>query len=256
MNLLALQSDFRSWLTGASDDAGRRLAGARDAGLHVYQNNYRAQLVGCLEQTYPCLRAFIGNEAFLRAAIAHVDRRPPSAWTLDAYGERFGETLATLYPDNPDVHELAWIEWAMNTAFVARDSQPLDAATLGTVDWDSARLLFAPSLRLAPLTTNAVELWSALNDGQQPPEACMLEQAGAMLVWRPALLVRIRVLDRASHDALAHARRHGRFDMLCAFLVGRLGEEAGVAQAGALLADWIGSELVVGVASEEAAHAS
>lgn len=256
MSLLALQSDFRSWLTGASGDAGRRLAGARDAGLRVYQNNYRAQLVGCLEQTFPCLRAFVGPDAFLRAAVSHIDRRPPSAWTLDAYGERFGETLVALYPDNPDVHELAWIEWAMNTAFVAHDSLPLDAATLGAVEWDSARLLFAPSLRLAPLTTNAVDIWSALNEGREAPEARMLEQAGAMLVWRPALLVRIRVLDRATHEALSHARQHGRFDMLCALLVERLGEQAGVAEAGALLADWIGSEVVVGLAPGEDDHAS
>jgi hypothetical protein len=35
MNLAALQGDFRSWLTVAADDAGRRLAGAGDAGLYV-----------------------------------------------------------------------------------------------------------------------------------------------------------------------------------------------------------------------------
>lgn len=253
MNLQALQHDFRSWLSTASGDAGRRLAGSTDApGLAVYQNNYRAQLVGCLEQTYPCLRAFVGAEVFLRAAVAHIGRCPPSAWTLDAYGEHFGTTLAELYPDNPDLHELAWIEWNANTAFVAADSHALDLSSLGAVDWDSARLAFAPSLRLAPLSTNAVELWSALNEGSEAPEACMLPEPGGLLVWRPGLKVRLRMLDYGDYEALQQARRHGRFDALCALLVERLGEDAGVAAGGALLADWIGSAIVVGL--EGGAH--
>jgi hypothetical protein len=248
MKLQALQHDFRDWLSAASRDAGTRLAGGEDApGLAVYQNNYRAQLVGCLQQTYPCLRRFIGDEAFLCAAVAHIERCPPSAWTLDAYGEHFGATLAGLYPDNPNLHELAWIEWAANTAFVAADSRALDLATLGAVDWDSARLLFAPSLRLAPLSTNAVELWAALNEGSEAPESSMLEEGAAMLVWRPGLKVRIRVLEYGDYEALQQARRHASFAALCGMLVDRLGEAAGVAAGGALLADWIGSEIVVGL---------
>jgi len=243
MNLLALQHDFRNRLTAAAPPA----ASPASPGLAVYRNNYRVQLVGCLEQTFPCLRAFVGDDVFRQAAAAHVARHPPHAWTLDAYGERFGDTLAHLYPDNPDVHELAWIEWAMNTAFVAPDAAPLDPATLASVDWDRATLAFAPSLRLAPLATNAADIWSAQQEGRALPEAAMLSAPGGVLVWRRGFTVRLRVLDEATHDALAHARKHGRFDALCALLVAQLGEEAGPAQAGALLADWIGGDIVVAV---------
>jgi hypothetical protein len=44
-----------------------------------------------------------------------------------------------------------------------------------------------------------------------------------------------------------HAQSNGSFPSLCEMLMVRLGEEQGVAKAGELLADWIGSELVVGV---------
>ena len=119
MKLATMQRQMRGWLLNGAEANAVRLAGEDRAGLHVYQNNYRSQLAGCLEQTFPHLRTLMGHEAFLHAAVAHIARRPPQAWTLDAYGERFGETLRALHPDNPDVHELAWIEWALTTAFVA-----------------------------------------------------------------------------------------------------------------------------------------
>jgi hypothetical protein len=37
---------------------------------------------------------------------------------------------------------------------------------------------------------------------------------------------------------------------LCALLVERVGEEQGIASAGAMLADWLGSELITGVENE------
>ena len=153
MNLHSMQRDFRRWLTVADGLSARRLAdGSR--GLDVYQNNYRVQLMGCLEATYPHLRTFIGDAAFRHAAAVHIQRNPPRAWTLDAYGAGFEATLRTVFPDNPDLHELAWIEWSLATAFVARDAAPLDPARLAHVDWDRTRLGFAPSLQ-APIPMTA-----------------------------------------------------------------------------------------------------
>nr|GFB56186.1 hypothetical protein [Tanacetum cinerariifolium] len=83
------------------------------AGLAVYQNNYRAQLVSCLEHAFPQLRSWLGEEAFRHTAIDHIEHFPPYAWTLDAYAEHFDETLRRRFPENPDIHELAWIEQAL-----------------------------------------------------------------------------------------------------------------------------------------------
>jgi len=253
MNLHAMQRDFRRWLTAADVPAARRLAGADRAGLEVYQNNYRVQLVGCLETTYPHVRTYIGDAAFHRAAVHHVTRHPPRAWTLDAYGAGFERTLRALWPDNPDVHELAWLEWAQATAFVARDTVPLDPARLAAVDWDRARLDFAPSLHLARLTTNAADVWSALQAGAVGPDpapaAALLPEPKGVAVWRRGFVTRLRVLDPLAYDALVLARAQRNLAAPCAMLVERLGDDDGVARAGALLADWIGSELLVRVSA-------
>jgi hypothetical protein len=253
MNLHAMQRDFRRWLTKADASAAHRLAGTGRDGLDVYQNNYRVQLVGCLETTYPHLRTFIGDAAFHHAAVHHVTRHPPRAWTLDAYGAGFEQTLRALWPDNPDLHELAWLEWALATAFVARDTAPLDPARLAAVDWDRARLGFTPSLQLARLTTNAADIWSALEAGavglDAAPAAALLPEPVGVAVWRRGFVARLRVLDPPAYDALVLARAQRSLAAPCAMLVERLGANDGVAQAGALLADWIGSELLVRVSA-------
>ncbi|MGY2374441.1 HvfC/BufC family peptide modification chaperone [Pseudomonas sp. SDO524_S393] len=246
MNLAELQQTFRQWLVDASDESARLLGNHR-AGLAVYQNNYRAQLVGCLEQAFPNLRRWVGEDAFLTASIRHIDAFPPHAWTLDVYPEAFYRTLKAHFPHNPDVHELGWIEWALNEAFVAADAPALALDALAEVDWDTAVLQLAPSLRCRAITTNAEAIWSALWQEAPLPEAEMLAEPGGMLVWRRQFTSRLRPVDALELQALLHLQADGSFAGLCEFLVARLGEEAGVTQAGEYLATWLGSELIVGV---------
>jgi len=247
MKLADMQRDFQSWLVDASEEAADRLSVHAAAGLAVYQNNYRTQLVNCLKHTFPNLQTWLGEEEFRNAAIAHIDKYPPHAWTLDAYAEDFGQTLRERFPNNPDIHELAWIELALGEAFVARDAQPLTLDALATVDWDNAKLRLTPSLRVQVMTTNVEAIWSALCEELTPPPSEMLAEAGGLMVWRRQFTSRLREIDGLEYAALVQLQRNGSFVDLCEMLVARLGEEDGVAKAGSLLAGWLGSELIVGV---------
>jgi hypothetical protein len=247
MTLAELQRDFRSWLVDASDDAAASLDPRSGAGLSVYQNNYRAQLVSCLESAFPLLRMQLGDEAFLHVAATHIEAYPPHAWTLDDYPDDFGDTLASIFPDNPDLHELAWLEHALAAAFVAPDAKSLSVDALATVDWDKARLRLAPSLRSRTATTNADEVWSALNAGTPPPESEMLAEAGGLIVWRRAYMSYLLRVDALERDALLHLQHDGRFASLCEMLVERLGEVDGVTKAGMLLSGWFERELIAGI---------
>jgi hypothetical protein len=247
MTLAELQRDFRSWLTSASEASATRLGGGAMAGLDIYQNNYRAQLVGCLEEAFPKVRAWTGDEIFHNAVITHIDSHPPHAWTLDAYPSGFGETLASLFPKNPDLHELAWIEWSLSEVFVAADAQPLNLDALATVDWDTARLSLTPSLRTREVTTNAESIWSALWEETLVPEGEMLGVPGGLLIWRRQFTSRLKQVDALELEALLQLKQQGSFSCLCDWLVERLGETEGVATAGELLANWLASELITGV---------
>lgn len=249
MKLADLQQDFRDWLVTASTETAIRLGGGAAAGWAVYQNNYRASLLGCLEVTYPHVRTFIGDDAFREAAVAHIDSHPPLGWTLDAYGSDFTDTLTMLLPRNPDVHELAWIEWSLSEAFVASDATPIATAALVDMDWDEARLTLSPSLRSRATLTNAEAIWSALQEERLAPEAEMLATPAGLIVWRTGFTCRLRQVDAVELAALRTLRDDDRFAALCEMLADRLGEEAGIARAGSLLADWLGTGIVTGVAA-------
>ena len=256
MTLAEMQQNFRDWLVAPTDELARRLAAPDSPGLPVYQNNYRAQLVGSLEASFPHVRAWMGAEAFHYAAVTHIDRNPPHAWTLDAYPDEFGVTLAELFPYNPDIHELAWIEAALNAAFVAQDAEPLTPADLAGIDWESARLQLAPSLQTHVATANAETIWWAMSGNQQRPEGEMLAEPQGLVVWRRGLVSCLRSVDMLQLDALRHLQTHGSFAALCELLVARLGEDEGIARAGALLAGWLGSEMITGAGADQAPPAN
>lgn len=247
MSLGALQRDFVQWLRGDVEDAPPPFGPAAAAGLAIYRNNYRAALVACLEHGFARTGQWLGGAAFREACVTHVRRVPPGSWTLDAYGRDFPATLARLHPLDPEVAELATLELALADAFVAADAEirlPRDGRA---IDWDRAVLAFHPSIGLHPLTTNAPAIWSALDADIMPPPAARLPEPATLLVWRRGEVSRFETIDRAEARALLACRSGLTFGALCMETVRELGEEAGVATAGAWLGRWIAQALIVGV---------
>ena len=251
MSLLALQRDFRSWLTTESADAGARLETDPAPGLSVYLNNYRASLMGCLAESFKITRAWLGDEAFEAAAANHIDRLPPHSWTLDAYARDLPATLALRYPDDPEVADLARLECALGFAFVGRDADAIDPATLTAIDWDTAVLRFVPTLDLLDVTTNAAAIWSAITSEERPPAAALLPEPTCIAIWRNALTPAFRTLDIDEASALRLMMSGRGFGELCAILIDQHGEEEGPAMAGAFLGQWLRDGTVSAIALPE-----
>lgn len=247
MSLLALQRDFRHWLAEESGEAATRIGEAARPGLGVYLNNYRAQLVSCLEESFERVRLWLGDERFESIAAAHIDLTPPHGWTLDAYADGFPDTLDRLFADDPEVVELGWLDLALSRAFVGADAEPVDPAALGGVDWDNAVLRLTPTLQTRRFETNAGAIWSALSAEVSPPPIERLPEAATMIVWRKEFVSCFRTAEAGEGRALDLARGGASFGTLCAALIEDLGESVGVAAAGAMLGRWIGDGLVVAV---------
>ncbi|MET0984957.1 MAG: DNA-binding domain-containing protein, partial [Steroidobacteraceae bacterium] len=206
MSLLSLQRDMRAWLTTGTESAAARFEPGARAGLGIYQNNYRAQLITCLAETFQRVQTWLGEEEFLAAAARHIDTSAPSDWTLDNYGRDFPHTLRACYPEDPEVAELAWLDRALADAFVGPDVEPVSPHSLGAIDWDPAVLQFNPTLQFAQVITNSTAIWSALSAGNVPPVLEWLPQPAAVLVWRKEFTSRFRTLDAVEERAIAHAR--------------------------------------------------
>ena len=250
MSLLALQRGFRDWLVSADESAAAALGGG--PGTLVYQNNYRTALVSSLAETFQRLALWLGNEAFESAAARYIDARPPSSWTLDAYGEDFTDFIATLWPDDPEVAEIALIDWTVGQVFVSPDAaalapEALAPEALTVADWETAVIRAVPSLLVLPITTNADAIWQALATGEAPPPEEMAERGTALLVWRQGLEPVFRRADEHERDVLAWSAAGQGFAAICERLAASLGEEAAVTTAGTLLGRWLAEGMVAAV---------
>jgi hypothetical protein len=244
MSLLGVQRDMRAWLDNGREETAAAFSVGTRAGLDIYQNNYRSQLANCLEESFPVTLAWLGDRAFYTAIVAHVEAVPPSSWTLDHYARGFPLTLARLFPGDPEVGDLAFLECALGEAFVARDCAPLDC-NLTEVDWDRAAFTFAPSLTVHPLSTNAPAIWLALNDGHEPPAMSQLRAAGALLVWRSDEACRFRATDYQERDALLFLMGGAStFGTLCA----SLGVKR-VEQIGQWLGRWLADGMIAAIST-------
>ncbi|HMA48492.1 MAG TPA: DNA-binding domain-containing protein, partial [Magnetospirillaceae bacterium] len=235
MTLARLQQDFCAYLLDRPNRIETEVAGD----LEVYHHAYRAQLLNCLRDTFEKSWSWLGDEAFEAAARAHIEAHPPHAWTLNVYGEGFDRTLAEHHPEDPEIAELAWLEWALRRAFDGPDADSVDPAVLATIDWENAVLHLVPTVRLGSVITNCAALWSALAEDETPPPAQRLPGPAAIRVWRKGLSAKYRSIDAVEERALRLVLGGADFAQLCAVLAAELGDERGTAEIGRILGIWL-----------------
>jgi hypothetical protein len=223
------------------------------AGMAIYRNNYRTALVDALRETYARTARWVGEDAFRQAAAHHLILHPPASWTLDAAGLGFDATLADLFPDDREVSELAWAEWAMLQVFGARDAVPLDAASFaaataefGEAEWDGLRLQFMPRLATRVITQDLPAIWQQLEAADvdfvpvdaplAAPLACHIYREGEQPVFVSA--------PAFEYDALTAMLDGASFGAVCDLLAEQLGPEAAAPEAGAMLGRWLHQGLI------------
>ncbi|HEY2481167.1 MAG TPA: DNA-binding domain-containing protein [Caulobacteraceae bacterium] len=247
MTLIDTQRRFSAWLAGGHIDVSAMMGPRAGRGLAVYRHAVGATLTAALRDSFGKTHAWLGEKAFDAAAVAHIQIRPSTSWTLSNYGEGFEATLAELYPYDPEVAELAWLDWSLRRAFEGPDPAEIDPADLAEIDWDAAILCFAPALAWRTIATNAAAIWRALSVGETPPAAASLDGPAGLIVWRQGLEPRFRTVDPVEQAALESALRGEDFATVCEMTARAdpLGDP--VRRVGELLAQWLGEGLIVGV---------
>jgi hypothetical protein len=244
VSLLALQREMRDYLLAGENGCALRVHGDPRAGLAVYHNAYRAQLVDCLRDTHEKVVAWLGDNAFEDAARAHVESNPPQSWTLGDYGATFVATLATLYPDDPEVAELAWLDWTLRRAFEAVDCEPIAGDRLVDIDWDAAVFSFVPTLTINTVQTNCAAIWSSLAAGATPPPAARSPGVNTIRVWRSGLSPMFKTIEPTEARALRLALAEFSFGEICRIVIDETDEGEAVRVASNLLATWLSDGLV------------
>ena len=246
MNLLTLQRNLRNHLIQGSEDIGREIRGDSSARLAVYHHAYRAQLMDCLRDTFERVWTWLGDAGFETAGQKHIELHPPHGWTLADYGNGFDRTLKDLYPNDPEIAELAWLDWSLRRAFDGPDATSLEAADLSRVDWNTAILCMVPTLRIGSILTNSAAIWTALSDRKSPPSTQRLAAPMALRVWRVGLTPRFRSIDALEQHALQMAIEGATFATVCTAIESARHSKAAEV-AGGFLASWLQDGLITAV---------
>jgi hypothetical protein len=224
-------------------------ASGSEAGLAVYRNNFVVQLHACLRESFPRLGAWLGDENFANAADKYIDTYPPKSWTLGDFGRHFPAALQAIFPADPEVAELAWIDLSLEQAFVAADRDPVAPADTTGTDWDSACIRFVPSVRFTVAKTNSAAIWNALAKDQVPPPVSPLTESGGLLVWRLGYEPCLRELDGNEIAAIALCGAGMSFRDLCAMLAREVDDDEAARQAGTMLGRWLADGLIADLPS-------
>ncbi|MBL8645955.1 MAG: putative DNA-binding domain-containing protein [Sphingosinicella sp.] len=249
MTMVDLQRRFHAAVTSPGETAFEDWDPVLRPGLAVYRNAYRARLIECLRSTFEKTWTWIGDESFDAAAAHHLIVKPPQSWTLDDAGAGFDETLAQLFPNDPEVAELAWLEWQMQQAFIAADDPALDAAGFAALSkdfteeaWASLRVSFVTGMRSRRVRTDCGAVWTAIATDREIPADILLAEARTLVVWRQGLSPRFRMLGSEA-AGLETLQQGGTFGDMCETMVKRLGA-SGIEEAGRALGVWIAQGLV------------
>jgi hypothetical protein len=243
-----LQAGFAAGILGTGRGILEDLRpGAR---FDIYREAYRARLADALADTYGHTARYLGEDGFRELALQYIEMHVPSASSIRWYGDTFTDWLRGAHPLDPDVAELAALDWALRAAFDSADAEPLEAGALARLrpeDWEHVGFRLHPSFRMLEMGLNTVAVWQALDAGQVPPASAALGAGTVLAVWRKDLQPHFRTLDEGEDLALRSLQEGGTFAGVCARLAaGREAQEA-AALAARWLRRWVDDVLLAGL---------
>lgn len=218
--------------------------------LHIYHNAYRVRLLENLRDAYEKTWAYLGDARFETSALAFIEDNPPRHRNLRWHGTAFSQWLANRFPQDPDIAELALIDWQLRQAFDGPNATPVQAdelAGLSAENWAGVGFRFTPTLFVTPLRCNSVSIWHALDQEQVPPAAESLHVPTWLLIWRKGWQPHFRTLQAVEHAALMPLQGGTSFAQVCAELGEQFTDQEAASVAAASLRTWLQDELIVGL---------
>jgi hypothetical protein len=248
--LAPLQSRMQSFLLQAGADLAA-LVVADDLAdaptrLGIYADAYRLRLLEVLRGDYPVLLELLGAEPFEAVARGYIHAHPSDTPSVRWFGRHLAEHLRVLYPQRPQLADLAAFEWSQGEAFDAPDAPVLQLAAMAQIppdSWGGMRVLLHPSARHLQLSSNAPALVGAQSRAQALPRS-QSAAAETWLLWRRQQMIHWRALGVEEAAALDAVRAHLGFGDLCERLCEWIEPDEVALAAAGMLKRWISDQLV------------
>lgn len=208
ISLLELQKRMRDFFDpetsappqGAAEFLNPQGKAAGHERMSVYAEGYPVRIHEALKECYEAVFKVTGPETFWKLASAYAQKYPSSDYNLNRAGQQFPEFLekSGLASQWPFLLDLARLDRAVREAFHAFDEPPQDLSKLQSLpveDWEKARFVFQPSLRILKSEWPVVEIWNQRRDAR----AVLLDPAErkprSILVSRHDLRVRVETVQ-------------------------------------------------------------
>jgi len=132
--------------------------------IAVYVDGYPARLLEALDEAYPAVHHVIGDAAFGALVRRYAPSVPSGIYSLTDVGSELPRFLASdvLTARLPMLPDLAALEWCVLRAFHAHECSAFDATSLahwGLDQWESACVVFQPSVSLVRSAWPIHDLW-------------------------------------------------------------------------------------------------
>ena len=231
-----------------ADDPAAQVTGR----FGIYHHAYRARLAEVLADTYAKTCLYMGSDSFEAHARAYAVAHPPQTRSLNRYGESLADSLRTQYPGNPELYELARLDWDLRTRFDGADVPVLAPnAAPGDGGWLTREGVLHPSVLLRTVFTNVASLWSAIDADAEVPEAVALPTSATLLVWRKGFQPHFETLEPQQAVFVQALHAGASVEDSCAAL-----QASGALPDTATLSQWLGHLLQNGLVRVEATPAS
>jgi hypothetical protein len=250
-HLSQLQSDFQAYLLDTNKGAAftKQIVNDKKVGvktrLGIYADAYRLRIIEALANSYPILKALLGDDLFEKAARLYIDKYPSTYRNMRWVGDEMHAHLQANFPQYPIAAEMATFEWALGLAFDAEDAPILtlqDLAAIPPENWADLRFKFHPSMQLLTFKFNVVRFWQALNNEEAPPKLAEINEP--CVVWRKNLNSHYRSLDITEYSAIQAIIAGASFGELCEKLQENGDAETATMQAAQYLAGWLNEGLL------------
>ena len=213
--LLALQNDWMACVLQDPQpvDAPKRLALAQSVSdtparrFEIYHRAYRLRLCEVLRDSFAKTCAYMGSDLFDEHASVFAVQQAPGERNLGRYGAALPAFFRQIYPDNPELHELAQLDWDLRSRFDGADAPALTLEALVPDDQGDIPCLrisspLHPSVVLRESRTNVLKIWHAIDDDVEVPDVQHLEVGSGLVVWRWDLQPHFMGLDAAQYRFL------------------------------------------------------
>lgn len=254
-SLTRVQEDFQALLLGRESGIDAHVVGTARVPiatrLGIYSDGYCSRLIEALQANFPALAKLL-DEDFTALGTAYVRANDSTFRSIRYYGAGLADFLAehTDYAQAPILAELARWEWAMTEVFDAADETPLPPSVFAAIEpsrWGDLQFRFHPSVRRLDLKWNAPQMWKALTEEAERPQAAVLDEPVPWLLWRNDLQTFFRSLEGPEATALDLARRSATFGEICTTLGLHFAEDEVPVRAITYLRTWLQAGMLAAV---------